>query len=168
MQLFQAGVVRVKKKDRILRAGIHVLLFVFFGTMAQAVSPKIWREDSQTAFLKGEPDGVSLTREGTVTLAPAYKRVADTGEDFVWALSVDEDKTLYIGTGTEGRIYMLKPDSDRAELLFDSPEVHIFSLAIGADGALYAGTSPGGLIYRIASGREPRNFVRRVIPMCLQ
>ena len=149
----------MKKKDRILRAGItHVLLFVFLGTIANAVSPKIWREDSQTAFLKGEPDGVSLTREGTVTLAPSYKRVADTGEDFVWALSVDKNKTLYIGTGKEGRIYMLKPDSDRAELLFDSPEVHIFSLAIGADGAVYAGTSPGGLIYRIAPGREPTEF----------
>ena len=77
----------------------HVLLFVFLGTIANAVSPKIWREDSQTAFLKGEPNGVSLTREGTVTLAPSYKRVADTGEDFVWALSVDKNKTLYIGTG---------------------------------------------------------------------
>ena len=53
---------------------------------------------------------------------------------------------------------MLKPDSDRAELLFDSPEVHIFSLAIGIDGALYAGTSPDGLIYRIAPGREPTEF----------
>ncbi len=152
----------MKKKDRILRAGMtHVLLFIFLGTIANAVSPKIWREDSQTAFLKGEPDGVSLTREGTVTLAPSYKRVADTGEDFVWALSVDKEKTLYIGTGNKGRIYMLKPDSDRAELLFDSPDsatVHIFSLAIGADGAVYAGTSPGGLIYRIAPGREPTEF----------
>ena len=154
----------MKKKDKILRAGMtHVLLFVFLGTIANAVSPKIWREDSQTAFLKGEPNGVSLTREGTVTLAPAYKMVADTGEDFVWALSVDKDQTLYIGTGNKGRIYMLKPDSDRAELLFDSSEfdsseVHIFSLAIGADGAIYAGTSPGGLIYRIEPGREPTEF----------
>ncbi len=149
----------MKKKDKILRTGItHVLLLVLLGTIANAVSPKIWREDSQTAFLKGEPNGVSLTREGTVTLAPSYKRVADTGEDFVWALSIDKNQTLYIGTGKEGRIYMLKPDSDRAELLFDSPEVHIFSLAIGIDGALYAGTSPGGLIYRIAPGREPTEF----------
>ena len=136
----------------------HVLLFVFLGTIAEAVSPKIWREDSQTAFLKGEPNGVSLTREGTVILAPSYKLVTDTDEDFVWALSVDANKTLYIGTGNEGRIYMLKPDSDRAELLFDSPETHIFSLAIGADGAVYAGTSPGGLIYRIAPGQEPTEF----------
>ena len=149
----------MNRSDKILRVGItHVLLLVFLGTIAEAVSPKIWRENSQTAFLKGEPNGVSLTREGTVTLAPAYKRVADTGEDFVWALSVDKDNTLYIGTGKEGRIYMLKPDSDRAELLFDSPEVHIFSLAIGTDGAIYAGTSPGGLIYRIAPGREATEF----------
>ncbi len=148
----------MSRNNKIFRAVTHVLLFVFLGTIAEAVSPKIWREDSQTAFLKGEPNGVSLTREGTVILAPSYKLVTDTDEDFVWALSVDANKTLYIGTGNEGRIYMLKPDSDRAELLFDSPETHIFSLAIGADGAVYAGTSPGGLIYRIAPGQEPTEF----------
>ena len=148
----------MSRNNKIFKAVTHVLLFVFLGTIAEAVSPKIWREDSQTAFLKGEPNGVSLTREGTVILAPSYKLVTDTDEDFVWALSVDANKTLYIGTGNEGRIYMLKPDSDRAELLFDSPETHIFSLAIGADGAVYAGTSPGGLIYRIAPGQEPTEF----------
>ena len=148
----------MSRNNKIFKAVTHVLLFVFLGTIAEAVSPKIWREDSQTAFLKGEPNDVSLTREGTVILAPSYKLVTDTDEDFVWALSVDANKTLYIGTGNEGRIYMLKPDSDRAELLFDSPETHIFSLAIGADGAVYAGTSPGGLIYRIAPGQEPTEF----------
>ena len=70
------------------------------------------------------------------------------------------DKTLYIGTGNEGRVYALKPGGEQAELLFDSPEVHIFSLAVGSDGAVYAGTSPGGLIYRIASGKEPTEFCR--------
>ncbi len=140
------------------RAGTCLLLYVFLWTTAAAVSPKIWREDSQAAFQKGEPDGVSLTRDGAVVLAPTYKLATDTGEDFVWALAVDVDETLYIGTGNEGRVYALKPGSDRAELVLDSPEVHIFSLAIGSDGAVYAGTSPGGLIYRIASGKEPTEF----------
>ena len=137
-----------------------LLLSLFLATIAEAVSPHIWREDSQAAFQKGEPNGVSLTHEGAVTLAPAHKRVADTGEDFVWALSVGADKTLYIGTGNEGRVYALKPGGEQAELLFDSPEVHIFSLAVGSDGAVYAGTSPGGLIYRIASGKDPTEFCR--------
>ena len=141
-------------------AGYCLLLTAYLGLMdeAEAVSPKIWHENSQKAFEHGEPEGVSLTRDGTVTLSPTWSLVADTGEDFVWSLVSDTKGTLYIGTGDKGRIYVLKPGSAKAELLFDSPEVAIYSLTIGADGAVYAGTSPGGLIYRIAPGKEPVEF----------
>lgn len=152
------GISAPARNGRLAEGAMILLLSLFFSTMAEAVSPHIWREDSQEAFQRGEPNGVSLTHEGAVTLAPAHKRVADTGEDFVWALAVGADKTLYIGTGNEGRVYALKPGDERADLLFDSPEVHIFSLAVGPDGAVYAGTSPGGLIYRMASGGEPTEF----------
>ena len=137
---------------------VVLLVSLLIGTMAEAVSPKIWREDSQAAFQRGEPNGVSLTHEGEVTLAPAHKRVADTGEDFTWALAVGAGNTLYIGTGNEGRVYALKPGEAQAELVFDSAEVHVFSLAVGPDGAVYAGTSPGGLIYRLVAGEEPVEF----------
>ena len=148
----------MNRGDNMSAAAMILLLSLFFATMAEAVSPQIWREDSQAAFQRGEPNGVSLTREGEVTLAPAHKRAADTGEDFVWALAVGADQTLYIGTGNEGRVYALVPGNDQADLLFDSPEVHIFSLAVGSDGAVYAGTSPGGRIYRMVAGEEPVEF----------
>ena len=141
-------------------AAFCLLLIACLGLAGEvaAVSPKIWHENSQRAFEQGESEGVSLTREGTVTLSPGWELVADTGDDFVWALVSDAKGTLYIGTGNEGGIYVLKPGSEKAELLFDSPEVFIFSLAIGSDGAVYAGTSPNGLIYRIVEGKEPVEF----------
>ena len=137
-----------------------LLFAICFGWMgeAKAVSPKIWHENSQKAFEQGEPKDVSLTRDGTVMLSPSWGLAADTGEDFVWALALDAKGALYIGTGNEGRIYILKPGSEKAELLFDLPEIAVFSLAIGSDGAVYAGTSPGGLIYCIVSGKEPVEF----------
>ena len=146
----------MNRSDKLSVAALLVSLLI--GTTAEGVSPKIWREDSQAAFQRGEPDGVSLTREGEVTLAPAHKRVAGTGEDFAWALAVGAGNTLYIGTGNEGRVYALKPGEAQAELVFDSAEVHVFSLAVGSDGAVYAGTSPGGLIYRLVAGEDPVEF----------
>ncbi len=148
-------------KTLVHRGFLFVLIISVFGqTDVVAVKPQIWRDISQQAFEKGQPEDVSLTREGTVTLSPEFTQVADTGEGFVWALVADSKGTVYMATGPEGRIFAIKPGGKTPELLFDSPEVAIFSLAIGADGALYAGSSPGGLIYRLAPGKEPVAFCR--------
>ena len=140
-------------------AGLGILLWALWvvGT-AVAVRPTLWREDTQGAFAKGEADGVSLTRDGAVTLSPVLEEVADTGEQFVWSLARDGKGRLYAGTGNSGKVFGL--GKGKPELLFDSPEVAIFSLAVGEDGALYAGSSPDGLIYRIVPGKEPVVFCR--------
>lgn len=127
----------------------------------EAVTPKIWKENSQTAFEKGEVEGISLTREGTVTLGPKWDLVADTGEHFIWSLASDRNGTVYIGTGIEGRVYALKSGSSTPTLIFDAEEeTKIFSLVTGPDGALYAGTSPNGLIYRIVLGKPAEVFCK--------
>lgn len=133
------------------------LLFLNLGYgvhQAEAVTPQIWKENSQTAFEKGEVDGLSLTKEGTVTLAPKWDLMADTGEHFVWSLAADDKGTIYLGTGIEGRVYALKAGNKTPSIVFDAEEeTKIFALAIGPDGALYAGTSPNGLIYRIVPNK---------------
>ncbi len=141
-----------------IRIGVLVGLVGLVGGVG-AVEPIIWREDTQKAFLRGELEGVSLTRDGVAVLAPVLEEAADTGEQFVWALAEDGKGRLYIATGNSGKIYALDGTGE-PELLFDSPEVAIFSLAVGADGALYAGSSPDGLIYRIAPGKNPATFCR--------
>ncbi|MBT3605725.1 MAG: hypothetical protein HN521_21890, partial [Candidatus Latescibacteria bacterium] len=136
-----------------------ILCSVFLYGNIEAVTPNIWKENSQIAFEKGEVVGLSLTRDGTVTLGPKWNLVADTAEDFVWSLVSDSKGTLYIGTGVEGRVYALKAGSKIPELIFDAEEeTKVFALAVGSDGALYAGTSPHGLIYRIVSGKPAEVF----------
>ena len=139
-------------------AGI-VLGCLFPTDAARAVEPIIWRDDTQEAFARGEPEGVSLTWDGTVTLAPAIEEVADTGEQFVWALAQGREGQVYIATGNGGKVFEHK-GTGAPDLLFDSPEVAIFSLAVGPDGALYAGSSPDGLIYRISPNRDAITFCR--------
>ena len=85
-----------------------VILLVILAGAAEAVQPKIWREDSQTAFEKGKVDGVSLTREGTVTLSSELNRVTETEEAFVWSLAEGPKGELYFGTGNQGRVYRVK------------------------------------------------------------
>ena len=126
---------------------------------SDGVEPVVWRDHSQKAFSRGEADGVSITREGAVLLAPELQTAANTGEEFVWALAEGRGGRLYIATGNGGKIFAYD-GSGEPMLLFDSPEVAIFSLAVGTDGTLYAGSSPDGIVYRIVQGKEPETFCR--------
>ncbi len=155
---------RVNKKDSLFIAINHsfqykflvgMLFLILGGTdVVEAVTPRIWKENSQIAFEKGEVDGLSLTKEGTVTLAPKWDLMADTGAHFVWSLASDSKGNIYLGTGVEGRVYALKEGSKTPSLIFDAEEeTKIFALTVGPDGALYAGTSPHGLIYRIVPNK---------------
>ena len=145
-------------KNRVLFMGLWFVLNCLPGS-ADGVEPIVWRDHSQEAFARGEADGVSITREGTVLLAPELQAAADTGEEFVWALAEGRGGRLYIATGNGGKIFAFD-GSGEPVLLFDSPEVAIFSLAVGPAGILYAGSSPDGIVYRVAPGREPEMFCR--------
>jgi outer membrane protein assembly factor BamB len=65
----------------------------------------------------------------------------------------DSVGNLYIGTGPEGKIYVLDPSGKVAQLVYDSPDKNILSLVAGKDGFVYAGSDTRGLVYKI----NPRN-----------
>jgi len=132
-------------------------ILVLAATVAQGVEPIVWRQDSLAEFELGEVQGLSLTWDGRITLAPRLEAVGDTGEEFVWALARDASGALVAATGNHGKLFRLD-DKGARELLFDSPEVALFSLAVGPDGVLYAGSSPDGLIYKVRPGKTAETF----------
>ncbi|MGH9880962.1 MAG: hypothetical protein ACRD6N_05960, partial [Pyrinomonadaceae bacterium] len=74
----------------------------------------------------------------------------NTEQAYIWSSAIDNQGTVYLGTGHDGKIYRIASDG-RGSLLYDATELDVTALAIGRDGALYAGTSPDGKVYRIAS-----------------
>lgn len=73
----------------------------------------------------------------------------DVGGKFVLSMSTAPDGTLYAGTGPEGRIYRLRPGSEKPEELCRISDQSITSLLATADGTLYAGTAEDGALYKI-------------------
>lgn len=78
---------------------------------------------------------------------------------YIFAVEVDSVGNVYLGTGPEGKIYVLDPSGKVAQLVYDSPDKNILSLAAGRDGFLYAGSDTRGLVYRI----NPRNKTATVL-----
>ena len=133
----------------------YFLLLIFtlaFCASVNASEPKIWTIDTRAEILKGEARGVSIDENGTVTLAPRVAEIFNTGQSYVWSSAVDSAGNIYLGTGSDGRIYKVDA-AGKGALFYDSGELNVSALAGGKSGELYAGTSPDGKVYRIdASG----------------
>ncbi len=128
------------------------ICFVFIGLSCvltlEASEPEIWSINTRAEVLKGDAKGVSITNTGAITLAPKLTEVFKTEQSYVWSSAIDASGNVYLGTGSDGRIFRVDT-SGNGKLFADLAELNVSALAIGQDGALYAGTSPDGKVYRV-------------------
>src|SRR4030095_13808636 len=150
--------IQIKPLALLKPATSFLLLIYFFSAHASAGQPVIWETNSRTELLKGDARGVSITETGVLMLAPNLAEVFNTEQAYIWSSAIDNQGTVYLGTGHDGKIYRVPPDG-RGSLLYDAAELDITSLAVARDGVLYAGTSPDGKVYRLsADGRAEVYF----------
>ena len=138
------------------------ILCGFLGLLAlwltlEAVVPQQWEFRTREDFLRGKFDGVSVSWDGVLTLAPREAKLAGPAEEFYLSFLALPDGTLYLGTGHGGKVYRL-PKDGQPELYFQAPELDVTCLAVDKKGVLYAGTSPNGKIYKIAAAGKGAEF----------
>ena len=137
------------------------ICFVFVGLLCvlnlKASEPAIWSINSRAEILKGDAKGVSITDTGAITLAPRLSEVFKTEQPYVWSSAVDASGNVFLGTGSDGRIYRVDQNGKGA-IFADTNELNVSALAIGKGGELYAGTSPDGKVYRLSTNGTPEIF----------
>src|SRR5260370_7024314 len=70
---------RMLKQNVILRSIVAFFLIGFcFASTSIAGEPVVWEMSSRTELLKGEARGVSVTDNGTLTLAPRSHQLSNT------------------------------------------------------------------------------------------
>jgi len=112
-----------------------------------ATQVKIFRTQTQAAFLAGTLAGVSVDSLGSVELASRTERLTALGEPFLLAAAELPDGWV-VGTGNAGRVLKVDRQGKVTEL-FAAPEPEVFAVWADPDGTVYAGTSPRGRVYRI-------------------
>ena len=138
------------KQNVILRSMIAFFLISFcFPATSFAGEPVVWEMSSRTELLKGEARGVSVTGNGTLTLAPRFDQVFNTEQAYVWCAATDSAGNVFLGTGHDGKVFRVTPDG-KGTLFYKASELDVTALAIAGDGAVYAGTSPDGKVYRLS------------------
>ena len=126
------------------------LLVLFSIGLSLATEPKQWTISTQREFLEGDLKGVSVTSDGKIVVAPALETVVDTEETFVYSAVADSRGNLYLGTGSEGKIYR-RTTLGEASQWADLDESSVYALAVAPGNRTYAATSPDGKVYRLDS-----------------
>ena len=116
-----------------------------------------WEMNSYNDFVRGRFDGISLSREGRLSLAPKLDTVFASDQPVVWSVVQGPDGTLYAATGHRGRVYRIDR-AGKATLLWTAEQPEVFAIAVDRAGVLYAGTSPDGKVYSIENGKATEYF----------
>ena len=116
-----------------------------------------WELNSYSDFIRGRFQGVSLSREGRLSLSPKVDTLFSSDQPVIWALAQGPDGAVYAATGHRGRLYRIEGEA-KSTLLWTADQPEIFALAVDRSGAVYAGTSPNGKVYRIQNGKATEFF----------
>jgi len=123
----------------------------------QAATTATWEMNTYQDFLKGRFVGISLDRDGRLTLAPKLDTLFNSGQPTIWSIARAADGSIYAGTGHRGRVYQISA-SGASKLIWTADQPEVFAVTVDADGVLYAATSPDGKVYRIENGKATEFF----------
>jgi sugar lactone lactonase YvrE len=113
-----------------------------------ASKPVFWQTATESEFLRGEVDNLSIDGHGRLVLGPAAELVAETTAPFLWSMAAAPDGSLYVGSGNAGKVFKID-SAGKVTTFFDTTELEVHAVALAPDGMLYVGTSPNGRIYKV-------------------
>jgi hypothetical protein len=116
-----------------------------------------WEMNSYNDFIRGRFTGISLSREGRLSLAPKLDTIFTSDQPVIWSVAEAPDGSLYAATGNRGRVYRIDP-AGKSSLLWTAEQPEVFAIAVDQAGIVYAGTSPDGKVYRIEGGTVTEYF----------
>ena len=119
--------------------------------------PTFWTVSTQSEFLKGDVEDLSVDSDGRMFLGPSTSLVAETAAPFLWAVATGADGTLWAGTGNEGKVLKIGKDG-KVATFFDATELEVHAIVPAPNNGLYVATSPDGKIYQVDADGSSRTF----------
>jgi hypothetical protein len=122
----------------------------------QAASTGFWVVATQSDFLKGDTDAVSIDTDGRVTIAPALQVLGDVGTPAVWRIAAGRGQ-VWAATGHDGKLWSF-PAQGAPKVVFDAAELDLQAIAPGPQGSVLVGSAPDGKVYRVAADGTSTTF----------
>jgi hypothetical protein len=134
----------------LVRCAGAACILLLLAPALHAAGARFWQIATQSEFLKGDVQNLSIDQYGRLTLGPELKQSGESSTPFLWALIAGPDGSVFAGSGNDGQVYRFTADGKRT-VFFDAPELEVHALASAPDGSLYVGTSPDGKIYKVTA-----------------
>lgn len=132
-------------------------LLLCAASLCPAATTAYWELNSYQEFLKGRLEGISISRNGRILLAPLTQTLFTSEQPVIWSIAKGPQNSIYIATGHRGQVFRVDA-AGKNELIWTAPEPEVFSVAVDNKGILYAATSPNGKIYKIENGKGTEYF----------
>ena len=87
--------------------GWGLCIFLTLSPYLSASSTQVWEMNSYQDFVHGHFQGISLTRDGHLSLAPKMESLFNSDQAVVWGVAPAPDGSLYVATGHRGRLYRI-------------------------------------------------------------
>src|SRR5215210_7365538 len=113
---------------RLTRVFLTAALVCLTALALRAAAPTFWQVSTESEFLKGEVENLSIDTYGRLTLGPMATPVYESSAPFLWTLVTAPDGSLYIGTGNDGEVYRVDPGG-KTTMFFDAEELEVHAIA---------------------------------------
>lgn len=134
-----------------------VILGMIMSVNAQP-SVRVTQEKFET-WLKGEPQGVTLSSEGILSSGFKFEDVLKTNlsAKVIWSAVRDSQGNSFLAAGDDGKIFRVSAGGELSEWV-KLKESQVTALAWDAQGKLYAATAPEGKVYRINNKEDVEEY----------
>src|SRR5271155_3118319 len=89
------------------RALVSIVALLLLAAPAFPSGSTAWEMTSYADFVRGHFDGISLSRDGRLTLGPKLDTVFTSDQPVIWSVAEAPDGSLYAATGNRGRVYKI-------------------------------------------------------------
>jgi hypothetical protein len=145
------------KKTILTRALVCAAVAAAAWTTLRAATPTFWVVSSQTDFLKGDVEDLSIDSDGRMFPGPSASLLAETAAPFLWTVVSGSDGTLWAGSGNEGKVLKVGKEG-KLTTFFDAAELEVHAIAPAPGNSLYVATSPDGKIYVVSPDGTAKTF----------
>ncbi len=136
------SIMHIGVRSRFVRRAAAGALVLLAWAGLEAAMPTFWTVATQTDFLKGDVEDLSIDSDGRVFLGPSSTLVAETAAPFLWTLVAGADGTLWAGTGNEGRVLKIGRDG-KVATFFDATELEVHAIVAAPGGGALRGHIAG-------------------------
>ena len=133
---------------------IAALLWSISSLILLGAAPVFWTVSTQTDFLEGDIDSLSVDADGHLRLGPTTSPVFETSAPTLWSLTNGTDGGIWIGSGNQGRLYHINSSGDE-NVAFDANELDLYAVEADPAGGVYFASSPDGRVYHSSEDGPP-------------